>query len=65
VLFLSVSLLAGCYERVVRAEGPMSSNVDVYEPNLKESEDPSMRAFEEALFGPQETTKSAGRSRSR
>ena len=38
-LVLSVLLLPGCYEHVVRVEGPSARTVDVYEPNLKEEHD--------------------------
>ena len=61
-LVLSVFILAGCYEHVVRVEGPSARTVDVYEPNLKESENPAIKAIEDAIFGPPQTKKSAGRS---
>ena len=51
-------MLAGCYERVVRAEGPANRSVTTYEPNLKESESPVVRGIEEVLFGPQPTSES-------
>jgi hypothetical protein len=36
----ALSLTAGCYEHVVRVEGPGSDAYDTHEPNYKPEEDP-------------------------
>ncbi|MHC4989515.1 MAG: hypothetical protein ACYTGC_00915 [Planctomycetota bacterium] len=43
--------LAGCYERVVRADGPTADRVSVHEPNLRRGEEPVIDALDDAAWG--------------
>ena len=47
------SSLAGCYERVIRAEGAGSKNVDIYEPNVSDQPD----LLDEIMWGKQSRDK--------
>ena len=49
---IGLVLLGGCYEHVVRAEGPAASKYEVFEPNLKEDERvPIIDDVGDAMFG--------------
>ncbi len=54
VLALGAVLLGGCYERVVRAEGPTAYRIDTYEKSKPAFETPVTKLAEDVFFGPDE-----------
>ena len=50
-LFFSVVMLVGCYQHVIRTEGPSARRVDEYEPNYDPDKRGPLQQIDDALFG--------------